>query len=337
MCQLKQCYQHESFQTYPLKFFFLISIEKSFFLSKSKILDKAQQERRKIDKGMCMMVLSKYYGTDFQQKDQTGERASEEMLNEIRRRELSIRPFIHEDKQAPTMTGDKDIKNKRETQVFTFRGIKMLEAGIIQLSGNGKKLCMNSMLTAHHALRIIANDAQNRREISVIPEEAKNVLKTGGSVTTLLGKDSKEKVEEVLKHQKLNKAAHTNKIGNSAFDTNYQQQMNNQINNTRGRSVIRRSKFPYQRQSFIPFGANGSYSQPYYGAPQRFNFGTPMMLYPQQYSQFTNPQYYPQQQIVYTPPQKKAYQITNHQWPQARRKFENTESTIAPVPTSKIE
>ncbi|KAA6318191.1 MAG: hypothetical protein EZS28_054978, partial [Streblomastix strix] len=180
---------------------------------------------------MGMMVLSKYYGADFQKMDQTGERASEEMRNEIRRREPSIRPFIHEDKQAPTMAGDKDIQSERETQVFEIHGMKMLEAGIIQLAGNNKELCMNSMLSAHHALRIIAGDAQNRREISVVPEEAQNVLKTGGSVTTLLGKDSKEKVEEVLKHQKLNKEARTNKTGNSAFDTNNQQQMNNQINN----------------------------------------------------------------------------------------------------------
>ncbi|KAA6329642.1 MAG: hypothetical protein EZS28_053584, partial [Streblomastix strix] len=161
--------------------------------------------------------------------------------------------------------------------------------------------------------------------------------KTGGSVTTLLEKDSNEKVKEVLKHQKLNKAAHTNKTGNSTFDTNNQQQMNNQNNNTRGRGLLRRPEFLYQRQSFIPFGANVSYSQRHYGAPQRFDFGTPMMLYYQQQSQFTNPQYYSQQQIVYAQPQKRAYQTTNHRWPCTRRKFENTKSSIAPVPISKKE
>ncbi|KAA6367858.1 MAG: hypothetical protein EZS28_036615, partial [Streblomastix strix] len=99
-------------------------------------LDRVQQEQRKKEKQTGMMALCKYYGTDFAKKDQTGERASEEIHNEIKRLESSIKPFSHEDKYAPVLAGGADISFERETQVFAIHGMKMLEAGIAQLSGN---------------------------------------------------------------------------------------------------------------------------------------------------------------------------------------------------------
>ncbi|KAA6393397.1 MAG: hypothetical protein EZS28_011075 [Streblomastix strix] len=196
------------------------------------------------------------------------------------------------------MAGDKDISQDRETQIFAIDWMKMFEVGIVKLAGNNKEL---------------SGDTQNRREINVVPEEAQNVLQACESAIIFLGKYSKEKIQEVLNHQKLIKGAHTNKISNSTYDTNNQQQVNNQFNNAKGRG--------------IPFGANLSCNQPYYGAAK--------IQYLQRYSSYINPQFYPLRQVAVALPQKRLYQITNHEWPQARHKFENNASTIVPVPTSK--
>lgn len=85
--------------------------------------------------------------------------ASEETCNEIKRLESSIKPFLHEHKQAPILVGDIDTPFERQTQMFAIHRIKRLEAGIVQLSSNNKEMYMNSILYTYYALRIVAGDS----------------------------------------------------------------------------------------------------------------------------------------------------------------------------------
>ncbi|KAA6364734.1 MAG: hypothetical protein EZS28_039741, partial [Streblomastix strix] len=133
----------------------------------------------------------------------TGERAPPELRAEIKKREFTVREWIINEKDAPVLAGTNDLQDERQTQVMAIHGIKMTEAGIAQLIYDDKKGVMNSLLSANHAMRIIAGDAQQRRELAIVPQIAREVLKSGGGVTTLLGDESRKKVEDVMKHAKL--------------------------------------------------------------------------------------------------------------------------------------
>ncbi|KAA6369635.1 MAG: hypothetical protein EZS28_034837 [Streblomastix strix] len=263
----------------------------------------------------------KYYGTDFAKMDQTGERASEETRNEIKRPESSIKPFLHDDKQAPILADDTDIPFERETQVFAIHGMKMLYADIVQLSTNNKGMCMNSMLSAHHALRIVVEDSKNRREISVVSEQAKSALKSGGPITALLGKETRDKVEQVLKYAKLNQGLNSNLKLNTSREMNSNQSQQQFVNIGKVRGYVRR--YDFQQPKVVPFASGFHYNQPFYGWPQRVEYANPPMFYSQQFGA--------------QPPYKRAYNIPNQQWPQPRCRCENTETTATPVPAPKKE
>ncbi|KAA6398491.1 MAG: hypothetical protein EZS28_005981 [Streblomastix strix] len=106
----------------------------------------------------------------------------------------------------------------------------MLEAGLAKLSGNDKGMCMNSMLFEYHALKKVAGDSQNRRKVSVVPEQAKNVLKPNGSITALLRKELKDKVKQVKKHAKLNKSQNYNIQFNTSREVNSNQSQRQPVN-----------------------------------------------------------------------------------------------------------
>ncbi|KAA6334738.1 MAG: hypothetical protein EZS28_053035, partial [Streblomastix strix] len=232
-----------------------------------------------------------------------------------------IKPFLLEDKQAPILAGDVDIPFERETQVFAIHGMKMLEADIVQLSGNNKVMCMNLILSAHYTLRIVDGDSQNRREVSVVSEQSKSVLKTCGSITALLGKESRNKVEQVLKHEKLNQCLNSNFQVNTSREINSIQSQQKSVNTRRGRGFARR--YDFQQPKVIPFASGFQYNWPFYGWPQRVEYANPPIFYPQKFG--------------VQPPQKRTYNIPNHQWAQPRRRCEITETTVTPVPAPKKE
>ncbi|KAA6342978.1 MAG: hypothetical protein EZS28_052348, partial [Streblomastix strix] len=72
-----------------------------------------------------------------------------------------------------------DILNECETQIFAVHCQKMIEASIMQLISEDKDGTLNSMLYSHHTCRIIAEDAQKRREMAVENEDIRKVLETG--------------------------------------------------------------------------------------------------------------------------------------------------------------
>ncbi|KAA6356310.1 MAG: hypothetical protein EZS28_048163 [Streblomastix strix] len=78
-----------------------------------------------------------------------------------------------------------------------------IEAGAWQTIAEDRTGIMNAFLSIHHAARILAGNAQQRREVAVAPKEAKKVLSGGGSIMSLFGDESKHILAEVVKTQRL--------------------------------------------------------------------------------------------------------------------------------------
>ncbi|KAA6400394.1 MAG: hypothetical protein EZS28_004083 [Streblomastix strix] len=237
----------------------------------NKGLSPEEEARRKEILALGKAVLEGYYHVSLDKLDQTGERASEETRLEIRRREQMIRTLIHEDKAAKAIAGEKDSPVERETQIFAIHAQKMIEAAIVSLIGEDNVSAMNSLLSAHHACRIVAGDAQKRREVAVVPSGAKEALLTGGGLTLLLGSESKAIVAEALKSSKLISTQQTSNIQQVTDDKTQQLQqqqvpfMNNFQQNQRyfnNKKFNRRfSNFNTPVNQFVPYNSQTNYGQ----------------------------------------------------------------------------
>ncbi|KAA6365867.1 MAG: hypothetical protein EZS28_038606 [Streblomastix strix] len=170
---------------------------------RSKGLTPEQTKAIKEVKDIQREVLEGYYGRKMEKMELTGERAPPELRAEIKKREFTVREWIINEKGAPVLAGTNDLQDERQTQVIAIHRIKMTKAGITQLIYDDKRGVMNSLPSPNHAMRIIAGDAQQRQELAIVPQIAREVLKSGGGVTTLLGYESRKKVEDVMKHAKL--------------------------------------------------------------------------------------------------------------------------------------
>ncbi|KAA6392863.1 MAG: hypothetical protein EZS28_011607 [Streblomastix strix] len=237
----------------------------------NKGMSPEEEARRKEMLALGKAVLEGYYHVSLDKLDQTGERAYEETRLEIRRREQMIRTLIHEDKAVKALAGDKDSQIERETQIFAIHAQEMIEAAIVSLIGDDNVSAMNSLLSAHHACRIVAGDAQKRREVAVVPSSAKEALLTGGGLTLLLGSESKAIVAEALKSSKLISSQQTTNIQQIADDKTQQvqqqqvpfmntfQQNQRQFNNRKfGR---RFPNFGASNSQFVPFNSQNNYGQ----------------------------------------------------------------------------
>ncbi|KAA6388972.1 MAG: hypothetical protein EZS28_015498 [Streblomastix strix] len=208
----------------------------------NKGMSPEEEARRKEMMALGKAVLEGYYHVSLDKLDQTGERASEETRLEIRRREQMIRTLIYQDKAVKTLADDKDSQIELETQIF-----------------------------AVHACRIVAGDAQKRREVAVVPSSAKEALLTGGGLTLLLGSESKAIVAEALKSSKLIAAQQTTNIQQIA-DNKMQQVQQQQVpfmntfkQNQRqfnNRKFGRRfSNFGASNNQFVPFNSQNNNGQ----------------------------------------------------------------------------
>ncbi|KAA6369308.1 MAG: hypothetical protein EZS28_035164 [Streblomastix strix] len=230
-----------------------------------------EEARRKETLALGKAVLEGYYNISLDKLDQTGELASEETRLEIRRRKLIIRTLIHEDKAVKALTGDKDSHVKWKTQIFATYARKMIEAAIVSLIGDDNVNAMNSLLSAYHACRIVAGDAQKRREVAVVPSSAKEALLTGDGLTLLQRSESKDIVAEALKCSKLISSQQTTNFQQIA-EVKTQQvqqqqvplmntfQMNQrQFNNWKfGRRFF---NFGASNNQFVPFNSQNNYEQ----------------------------------------------------------------------------
>ncbi|KAA6360092.1 MAG: hypothetical protein EZS28_044381 [Streblomastix strix] len=229
----------------------------------NKGLTPAEEARRLEILELGKAVFEGYYGRKLKDLDQTGERAQPEVRSDIRRREQMIKLLLHEDKQIAELAGANDLPNERETQIFAVHSQKMIEAAIMQLIGGDREGTLNSLLSAHHACRIVAGDAQKRREMAVVNEDVRKVLETGGGVTLLLGNESKSIANEVLKNQKLTQQ--TSKSQNSSqlqsSDTKPQQQIQLQQGNQNGAFRYKKPFTPYNAGGIIPNWQNWNYQQ----------------------------------------------------------------------------
>ncbi|KAA6387793.1 MAG: hypothetical protein EZS28_016686 [Streblomastix strix] len=142
----------------------------------------------------------------------------------------------------------------------------MIEAAIKQLIGGDREGTLNQLLYAHHVCRIVAGDAQKRREMAVVNEDVRKVLETGGGVTLLLGNESKSIANEVLKNQKLTQQTSMSQNNSQlqSSDTKPQQQIQLQQGNQNGSFRYKRPFTPYIAGGIIPNWQNWNYQQ---GAP----------------------------------------------------------------------
>ncbi|KAA6370216.1 MAG: hypothetical protein EZS28_034257 [Streblomastix strix] len=160
-------------------------------------------EKIKKIKELQKELLEGYYGTKLENLDMMGERASLEVRSDIKRREMTNRQWVRDERDVAILAGALDLLDEHETQRFAINGIKMTKTAMADMIIGNKEMVMNESLSTNHALRIIAGDAQMQREVVIAPNDAKEVLKTDGGATLLYGCESKKKVEEVLKHSKL--------------------------------------------------------------------------------------------------------------------------------------
>ncbi|KAA6376490.1 MAG: hypothetical protein EZS28_027982, partial [Streblomastix strix] len=163
-----------------------------------ELLDKVKRVKK-----LQKEVLEGYYGTKLENLDMTGERASLEVRSDIKRREMTIRQWMRDEKDTAILAGAQNLPDERETQRFAIHGIKMTEAAMADMIMGNKEMVMNKLLSTNHTLRIIAGDAQMQREVAIALKDAKEVLKTCGGATLLYGSESKKKIEEVIKYSKL--------------------------------------------------------------------------------------------------------------------------------------
>ncbi|KAA6359849.1 MAG: hypothetical protein EZS28_044625 [Streblomastix strix] len=152
------------------------------------VKDNLDQQQRESREGVIVEVDAKFVPLPENETVSWLSPFKNDGLDKVQQEQRKKKKYT--DKQELILVGNVDIPFETKTQVFAIHGMKMLQAGIVQLSGNNKAMCMNSMLSAHHTLRIVAGVSKNRHEVCVVSEHAKRVLKTDGSITALLGKDS---------------------------------------------------------------------------------------------------------------------------------------------------
>ncbi|KAA6371335.1 MAG: hypothetical protein EZS28_033138 [Streblomastix strix] len=148
-------------------------------------------------------VFEGYFSQIIDKKILTIEYATVQLPDEIYMREFTAHEQIVSEKDAPVFTGTNNLQDDMQTQIISIHGIKMTEAGIIQLIYVYTKIMMNSQLSTNHEMRIIADEGQQSRKLVIISKTTNEVLKSGGGITTLLGDESSKKVEIALKNVKL--------------------------------------------------------------------------------------------------------------------------------------
>ncbi|KAA6394639.1 MAG: hypothetical protein EZS28_009835 [Streblomastix strix] len=79
----------------------------------------------------------------------------------------------------------------------------MAQAGTWFTIAGDRSGIIDSFLSIHHAASIAAEGSQQHQEVTVASDKAKSVLGGGSGVSQLLGVESKKKLNEIIKTQKL--------------------------------------------------------------------------------------------------------------------------------------
>ncbi|KAA6367317.1 MAG: hypothetical protein EZS28_037157, partial [Streblomastix strix] len=114
-----------------------------------------------------------------------------------------VQSIVGETKEAPVLAGSEDLALEREDQLQAIHIQRMAQAGAWQTIAGDRTGIMNAFLSIHHTARVLARDAQQRREVAVAPKDAKRILSGGGGITSLFGDESKRILAEVVKTQRL--------------------------------------------------------------------------------------------------------------------------------------
>ncbi|KAA6354375.1 MAG: hypothetical protein EZS28_050098, partial [Streblomastix strix] len=92
--------------------------------------------------------------------------------------------------------GENDLEVEVETQKFAVLAQHACVAAETALIFGDVREATRQILTAHNANRIIAGDAQQRREVALVADQFKNVLGKNASVYKVLGEQSKQVIRE---------------------------------------------------------------------------------------------------------------------------------------------
>ncbi|KAA6359678.1 MAG: hypothetical protein EZS28_044796, partial [Streblomastix strix] len=154
---------------------------------------------------------------------------------------------------AHPSTGEGDANVEVETSQFAVLIQRACVAGSAAMIQEDPVAVQRFFLTIHHAARIIAGDAQQRRELALVNEQFKEALGKGGDAYSVLGKLSKDRIKEQVQINKV--------IQPPATQTPVNQLTQPQINQEQTQIQVQPSN-PVQFQVPNSYGSQSRYVNP---------------------------------------------------------------------------
>ncbi|KAA6403731.1 MAG: hypothetical protein EZS28_000750 [Streblomastix strix] len=153
----------------------------------------AQRLQQQLDANTQM--YKQYYKRKAAYFDHTGERATKLERELLPQREdemlgLELNKLVMNPSISYGYTN-----TEVETSQFAVQIQRACVAGSAAMIQEDPIAVQRFFLTIHHAARIIACDAQQRRELALVNEQFKEALGKGGDAYSVLGKLSKERIQ----------------------------------------------------------------------------------------------------------------------------------------------
>ncbi|KAA6331767.1 MAG: hypothetical protein EZS28_053352, partial [Streblomastix strix] len=162
-----------------------------------------EEKRRAEQLASAVKLVEQYYSTKAEDYDPTSERATQRVREALLDRVDMTLSLEFNKKNAVDHSGANDPEYEADVCKFSVAAEQASFAAISSLAIGDSKSATMWMLTNHHLCRVIAGDAQQRREMELLPPELRGILgKEAGSVA-VLGSQSKKKLAENAKTIKL--------------------------------------------------------------------------------------------------------------------------------------
>ncbi|KAA6377168.1 MAG: hypothetical protein EZS28_027304, partial [Streblomastix strix] len=148
-------------------------------------------------------LFENYYGKKAAQILPTGEHATKREKELLLRRDDLTQGLEMNARGAPESIGASDAEEEVETEQFAVLVQHSLVAATAALVQGDFQAAQQFILTSHHAARIIASEAQRRREMALINPEFRSALGKEGDAFGVISKESVEKIKELHQIKKL--------------------------------------------------------------------------------------------------------------------------------------
>ncbi|KAA6388457.1 MAG: hypothetical protein EZS28_016014 [Streblomastix strix] len=162
-----------------------------------------EQKRQTEQLASAVTLAEQYYNAKAAELDPTGERATARVREAPHDRVEASLGLELNMKDTIEHSGSNDLIYEAEVCKFAVANQQASFAAISSMAITDYKSATMWMLTAHHLARVIAGDAQQRREVELLPEQLKSILSKQSGPVAVLASQSKKKLAENIKTIKL--------------------------------------------------------------------------------------------------------------------------------------